>query len=185
MSRKALPWNCNDLTDRRPSTEKQPGIWRPVRPQPPPRPAQAARRAPPSLPRGPEPTCGRFPGAWCPALQLFQHGPGGGSSSPSGGRGAGSAPGTATGRPPARAAAAAAALLVFGGNRGDPRKPRADWTKPCHVTSRLGKSSSGSILARSVASILTRGSSIDIPEEGRASSRSPVIGGEKVACDWR
>ena len=127
-----------------PRTERQagrsgPGAGRPVGPQT----AASARTG-----RAPRPP---FPSAWAgtdlrplrghpaPRTRAPPPLPRRRLELPSGGGGAGSAQAAAAARPPARAAAAAAAALVFGGNRGDPRGPRADWVMPSHVTVLLGK----------------------------------------------
>ena len=71
--RKALPRGRNGSTDRTPHAEPWAQARKPVRPQPPLRPTQAARRDPPFPQRGREPTCGLSPGARRPALRLLQH----------------------------------------------------------------------------------------------------------------
>jgi hypothetical protein len=104
---------------------------------------------------------------------------------PSGGGGAGSAQAAAAARPPARAAVAAAAALVFGGNRGDPRSPRADWASSYHVTVRLGTTEAPELPRESCGFHSSSGFPIDIPAAGeRAPFPRLIIGCEHKPCEW-
>lgn len=174
-----------DAKDRKPGTEKRPTIRRAIWPQAAPRPAQAARRAPPS------PSRGRNRPAAAPLAPGAPHS-GSSSIAPAAARaplgrrrrGLRSGGGCCSPSRPHRSCRGRRARIWR-----EPRRPPQPECRLDEVASRdvppRESGSAGSILARSVASIPPHGSPNDIPAEGRASTPRPVIGGEEVFCDWR